>query len=245
MPAGPHGEPQNKDGAKNTPTTGSGDGEQGKVRGREAGEYFPPQPRVGSMPTPSPLAPNTFQKTPMKDIPFSSNVIIEWSCPTYGLERMLPRCIGTQASSLLLTYLQCQMCICHQSNKDIFVSIRFPPPPIILPSHEELRILPVVHVAPFHGTFCQLPPMQFAHVLVVPDFAVPEVDPIVEPPLVQRRNVRDDILEFFDATSQRNLKSYWVCSSEGVTQKIALSWYLLLAVVILDCIMSRSDGGSK
>jgi len=78
------------------------------------------------------------------------------------------------------------MCICHQSNKDIFVSIRFPPPPIILPSHEELRILPVVHVAPFHGTFCQLPPMQFAHVLVVPDFAVPEVDPIVEPPLVQR-----------------------------------------------------------
>lgn len=65
--ASPREEPRNRDGAKNTPTTGSRDGEQGKVRGREAGEYFPPQPRVGSMPTPSPLAPNTFQKTPVHE----------------------------------------------------------------------------------------------------------------------------------------------------------------------------------
>ena len=47
-----------------------------------------------------------------------------------------------------------------------------------------------------------------------------------------RRNLLDDILEFFDTTFLRNFKSYWVCISEGVTQKITLSWYLSLAIVI-------------
>ena len=60
-----------------------------------------------------------------------------------------------------------------------------------------------------------------------------------------RRNLLDDILEFFDATSWRNLKSHWVCSSEEVTWKIALSWYFSHVVVIKNCIMSRSDGVSK
>ena len=40
-----------------------------------------------------------------------------------------------------------------------------------------------------------------------------------------RYNLLDDILEFFDVTSQKNFKSYWVCSSEEVTQKIVLSWH--------------------